>query len=143
MLETIKNFTMQFWFYVLLILIILFTIIRVKIRGFFWKDKFGNELSLREFFKQWGKGIEGITQKQKEITNLMGTWIVITGIIAGIIVNALIRMENQWWWIEVILVGSLILTVIQLIGTYQRFKTLKLVEIAMKEAESNMEESHE
>lgn len=116
------------WLILLLVLVVLF---RVKIRGYFWRDKRGHKLSLREFLSLWGKGIKGITPLQQAKTNLLGLWITITGIISGISVNALVRMVNQWWWIEIILVGSLIITVVSMISAYQKYYSLKKVHDTM------------
>ena len=118
-----------------LIIFIVMTLIRTKSRGFFWKAKDGSELSMREFFKRWGKGIEGITPLQQSRTQLLGIWITITGIVSGIIINALVRLENVWWWLEIILIGSLILTGVQFISIYQVYKIRKKVEQTMKELE--------
>lgn len=118
----------------IIIAIILISVIRVKKRGFFWLAKDGTELTFKQFMSRWRIGVEGITALQQSKTQLMGTWITITGIIAGIVINALIRLENMWWWIEIILVGSLILTGIQFIGTYQKYRIHKRVEKEMKEA---------
>jgi hypothetical protein len=124
------------WGYILPLLIVIIIFLRIKIRGFFWETRNGEELTFKEFLKRWGKGIEGITPLQQTKTTMMGIWITLTGIIAGVVVNALIRLENQWWWIEIILVGSLIITSIQMIGTYQKYKTLKRVEDTLRELEN-------
>lgn len=118
---------MKYWI-VFVIGIILFTLIRTNKRGFFWKDRAGNKLSFKEFLGRWKEGVEGITPLQQTRSSIMGIWIVMAGIISGISVNALIRMENQWWWIEVILLGSLILTVMQMIGLFQKYWKFKAVE---------------
>ncbi len=114
----------------------LLILINIKKRGFFWKAKDGAQLTLKQFFKRWGQGIEGITARQQKFTQLLGTWIVITGILAGIIINLLIRLENTWWWLEIILTGSLIISLVQLVGTYQSYKRLKMIDEEMKNLKS-------
>jgi hypothetical protein len=66
---------------------------------------------------------------------LMGIWITLTGVIAGMVVNVLIRIENMWWWMEIILGGSLVLILVQFLGTWQSYKRFKLIDIQMKEIE--------
>jgi len=120
------------WEWIIIIILLLIIWIRVKKRGFFWKDKQGNELTFKEFTKRWKEGVEGITPLQQSFTQLLGIWITITGIVAGIIVNALIRMENVWWWVEIILVGSLIVTGISMLGQYQKYKIYKKIDKEVK-----------
>jgi hypothetical protein len=125
------------WIWEILGLILFVVIIiraRVKKRGYFIKDKQGNQLKFKEFTQKWKQGIEGITPLQQTRTTFMGLWITISGIIAGIIVNALVRMQHQWWWIEIILIGSLIITGVQFMGTYQKLSILKKIDKTMKEA---------
>ena len=66
---------------------------------------------------------------------MWGTWIIITGIISGIVINALVRLTNQWWWIEVILIGSLIVTTMQIIGSIQKYWRFKEIDKVQKELE--------
>lgn len=128
---------MNFIWYILIGLL-LFIVIRTKKRGFFWKARDGTKLTLKQFFKRWGDGIAGINALQQTKTNMMGIWITITGIVSGIVVNALIRLKDMWWWITIILVGSLILTLVQLLGNWQKFKRLKATDKAMKEIEERL-----
>jgi hypothetical protein len=77
--------------------------------------------------ERWKKGIEGITPLQQTKTSLMGVHIVLAGIFWGIVVIAI----AQIWWLFVILIGSLIVTITQWIGTYQKYKKFKAVEEVM------------
>jgi len=123
---------MNNWIILIVLAFVLIGIrVRVKKRKFFWKDKRGNELSFKEFFGRWKSGVAGINPLQQIKIQLMGIWITLTGIISGIVVNALIRMENIWWWVEIILVGSLIITGVQMLGTYQKYLSLKAVQKVM------------
>lgn len=99
-------------------------------------DKEGKKVTTKEFFKRWKSGIEGITPLQQAKTSLMGNWIVLSGIVSGMVVNALVRMQDQWWWIEIILGGSLILVVIQMIGGFQKYWRFKEIDKQMKEIEN-------
>lgn len=87
------------------------------------------KLGTKEFFKRWGKGIEGITPLQQTRTSLIGSLIVIIGIIWGIIVTLITRT----WWMVVILVGSLIMVGMSLIGTYQKYRRFKIQEELIKQ----------
>jgi len=120
------------WIVSILFLLLLFIGIRTKKRGYFWKDVQGNKLSFREFLKRWKTGVEGVTGKQQKFTQLLGTCIALIGILAGITVNIIIRAKNFWWWVTLILVGSLIITITQLIGTYQSYLRFKQIEEQMK-----------
>lgn len=130
----------EYWEWFVIVLFFLIVIIRIKVRGFFWKARNGAELTLRQFFKSWGKGIEGITPLQQSKSQMVGTWIVITGIIAGIMINILTRIENQWYWITIVLLGSLIISSISMIGLYQKYKIQKRVEQTMKELDGKENE---
>lgn len=115
--------------------LLLIKLIQIKKRKYFIKDINGNKLKFKEFLKRWKNGIEGITPLQQARTNLLGNWIVVSGVLSGMIINALVRMSNQWWWIEIILGGSLILVVVQMIGGFQRYWKFKAIEKAQKELE--------
>lgn len=115
--------------------LILIKFIQIKRRGYFLKDINGNKLKFKEFMKRWKEGIEGITPLQQAKTVLLGNWIVVSGILSGMIINALVRVKSQWWWIEIILLGSLILVVIQMIGGLQKYWRFKAIEKAQRELE--------
>lgn len=141
------NLFLEHWRLFLFISIILFILVRTKVRGFFWRvRKTGEELKLKDFFKLWGKGIEGVTPLQQAKANILGVWIVITGLIAGIITNLIVRLKDTWWWLTIILTGSLFLTIIQTIGFYQRYKILKRVNDEvnkLKEVQNDTEDREE
>jgi len=115
---------------------VLLLILKIRKRGYFMLDKEGKKVTTKEFFKRWKSGIEGITPLQQAKTSLMGNWIVLSGIVSGMVVNALVRMQDQWWWIEIILGGSLILVVIQMIGGFQKYWRFKEIDKQMKEIEN-------
>ena len=116
----------------IILLIVVLIILRVNVRGFFWRDKRGHKLSLKEFLSLWGKGIKGITPLQQAKTTLLGLIITLTGIISGISINLLVRITNQWWWITIILSGSLIITFMSFVSAYQKYTTLKLLDDKMR-----------
>ena len=119
--------------YLIPLIILGLLILRVILRGYFWRTKNKEKLSLKEFLKRWKRGIEGITPLQSTKTQLSGIWITITGIIAGIIVNCLVRIKNQWWWILIILIGSLILVGINFLTTWQKYLRLKEIDNQIKQ----------
>jgi hypothetical protein len=123
MIEFIKSY----WVWIILILLIIFVTIRTKIRGYFYKTKKGEKLKFKEFFKLWKRGINGITPIQTAKSQVMGNIIVLVGIISGIIINCLTRIENQWVWIVIVLSGSLIITSLNQVGYLQKYWRLKLI----------------
>ena len=119
--------------WVLLGLVVIFILFKVIKRGYFWKvKKTGEKLTVKQFFKLWGRGIEGITPLQQSKSQLTGNWIVLIGITSGIVVNCLIRLKDTWWWLTIILTGSLILSAIQQINFYQQYKVKKKVDETVK-----------
>lgn len=122
----------------LLFLIVFYIVAKTLLRGFFWKiKKTGEELSFKQFFKLWRKGVDGVTPIQQSFSQVLGTWIVLSGILCGIIVNLLVRLKNVWWWLTVILTGSLLLTIMQQIGALQKYWRIKEVEKVRKELEND------
>lgn len=123
------------WYWILLIIFCISIILRARIkkRGYLIKDRLGKPVKTKEFLTRWKQGIEGITPLQSTKTSIMGNWITLTGVIAGMIVNALVRIGNQWWWIEIILLGSFILIGIQMISLLQKYWKLKKTEEVMKQ----------
>jgi hypothetical protein len=125
---SIWDFIKLNWKWMLLSLVILFIVIRTSKRKYFWKvKKTGEELTFKEFLKQWKKGVNGITPYQTAKSQIMGNIIVLVGIISGIIINILTRLENQWIWITTVLIGSLVLTSLSQIGYLQKYWRLKQI----------------
>lgn len=87
------------------------------------KDKQGNKITWKEFFKRWKEGIDGITPKQKIQTQFNGTIIQLTGILFGLAIS--IIGYKQLWWLGIILLGASINTGVQLIGLRQQIKNMK------------------
>ena len=115
-----------------ILLIILIIFLRVKIRGFFWKARNGDQLSLKQFFKRWGEGVTGLTPLQQTKTSLMGFPLIFGGTLTGIVIMIL-RKE---WWLVAILSGSLPLVSMQLVSLIQKYKTQKKIYQVMKELEN-------
>ena len=49
------------------------------------KDKYGNKLTWKQYGERWKKGIEGITPYQQARTTYKSTYIIIIGIVLGIV----------------------------------------------------------
>lgn len=120
---------MTIW--LILIFIILLIFIRVRLRGYFWKDKKGEKLSFNQFMKRWKGGVEGITPLQQTKTTLWSFVPVLAGVIWGITVTLIAKT----YWMSLILAGSLPITLVQLVSNYQKYTRLKIVDKAQKEAE--------
>ncbi len=122
---------MNWYLFGVIVLFFIFVIIRVKKKGYFWKAKDGRKLSMKEFFKEWGKGIEGITPLQQTKTTLWSYPLVLGGILAGVVIM-IIRQE---WWLLVILGGSFPISLMGLVSTYQKYRQQKKIYDLMKEME--------
>ena len=88
------------------------------------RDKDGNYLTTKEFFKKWGEGIQKITPLQQVKIQRNSTWLVILGVVIGLYST----FATKVWWLFIILVGSFFLTIVNYIGIVQRLKILKDVE---------------
>ena len=110
-------------------------------RKFLVKDLEGNKLSTKTFFSKWKEGIDGITPLQSVKSTILGTWIVMTGLISGIIVTCLIRIENVWWWMLIILSGSLFITVISFIGLLQKYWKFKETDKIQKKFDEDLKKA--
>lgn len=91
------------------------------------KDNQGNTLTTKEFMRRWKQGIVGITPMQQARITVQGTCITILGIVLGII--ATFFDLGALWWVLIILLGALVVTSMQLIGQWQRYKILKGFEV--------------
>jgi len=92
-----------------------------------WKDKAGKKLTFKEFFSRWKQGVEGITPKQQVQSVLYGYWILVAGIIWGIIYSVATKM----YWLSCMMVGALIINIFGLVGIIQKSAFIKRAEIAM------------
>lgn len=137
--QTILNFLKSYWYIIVISLVVLGTIIRVKVRGFFWQDKYSNQLSLKEFLGRWRKGIEGISPVQQSLTSLWGFPLILGGMMTGIIINII----NHVWWLCLILVGGFPPTLMSLVSLWQRYQSQKKAQEAYEEAMSQVNQGGE
>ena len=78
------------------------------------------------FIGKWKKGIEMISPIQQLVATQKGNWVMLVGIICGIIVMAF--KIKQFWWIEIILVASLFNHSLMMIGIQQKIKMITKLE---------------
>lgn len=124
------------WFEILLIGIVLVLILRIVIRGYFWKAKDGSHLSFKEFRKRFANGVNGITPVQQTRTTLLSLVPIIAGTVWGIVVMLIGRV----WWASLMLIASLPIQAVQVINNYQKYKSQKAVEDTIKQL--NLEENN-
>jgi len=89
----------------------------------FWCDKAGNELTFKEFMQRWKNGIESVNVLQQTKMQVWSTWIILVGIICGIVMTAI--AFKTAWWLTVILIGALFNTSIQMLGLWQKKQLLQ------------------
>ncbi len=112
------------------VLILLVIVLRVRRRGYFWKDREGKKLTLKQFGRRYKEGVVNITPLQQTKTTL---WSFIP-IFAGLIWGVSVMIMAKTWWMVLILGGSLPIVSIQFIGNLQKHRALKSVKEAMDEA---------
>lgn len=98
----------------------------MKPKRIFWRDKKGNELTAKEFFKRWRQGIEGITPLAQTNIQIRSTWIMVLGIFLGIVIS--LFGFSKLWWVFIILVGAMGNVLIQLVSLKQKQKIIKRFE---------------
>lgn len=109
--------------------IILIIIVRVKKRGYFWKDKAGNKLTFKQFRKRFWKGVEGISPKQQTKTSLISQVPIFAGLIWGSVVSFISGM----YWLAVILIFALPINFMSFISNLQKYKAQKKAEELYKQ----------
>lgn len=95
-----------------------------------WKDKQGNKLNGKEFIQRWKSGLQKVTPLQQTKVQVRSTWIMVIGLIAGIIIS--IFTIRNLWWLLIILIGGLGNTLMQLLGLWQKKKLLENFENSLK-----------
>lgn len=112
-----------------IILIILFSIIGIffmkTLAPFYRILKNYRKLGKEEFMKRLKDGAEAITPVQKTKAQLNGKIITLLGILIGIVATPIVKIEGVWFWVLIILVGSLLVSGFDLLGTWQLYKVQK------------------
>lgn len=78
-------------------------------------------MRVKEFFSRWGEGIKAITPYQNAKINFVSTFIIIIGLVLGIVVNVFART----WWLVIVLSGALVMTVMSQIMNFQKLVVFK------------------
>ena len=99
-----------------------------------WTDKEGKAVSGKEFMTRWKQGIEKVSSLDKVKMQILFTYIVLLGIIIGIISV----IYGKMWWLLVVLIGSFGLTIVSLIGIYQQYYAYKNIEDILAKANSQV-----
>lgn len=86
---------------------------------------------MKQFFQKWKQGIMNITPLQQLESTQKGNWVMLIGIIAGIIVMAF--KFKEFWWIEIILVASLFNHSLMMLGIQQKINLFRKIESVAKE----------
>jgi len=94
------------------------------------KDKLGNQLTWKQYFKKWGEGIEGTTPEQKVRIQIGATRITMLGFFLGLVM-AVVGYKTLWW-LGIILLGGLINTIVTYISLIQQRKVFKQINSAEK-----------
>ena len=108
-----------------------------------FKDKEGNQLTAKEFFKRWKSGILNLTPAQKVTNEFNATVIMLIGFIVALIALVIFREKMIVTWFAygliLIFVGNTWTTIIKLIGFYQQKQFFKNMERQLEENEEEEE----
>lgn len=100
-----------------------------------WKDREGKWIDATKFRQRFVKGLEGVTPLQQTKSMLLGYYIVLVGVIWGIVMSAWYKQ----WWLLTILCGSFIVSGNSTHGTWQKYRNLKKFDDMMKEQAKKVE----
>jgi uncharacterized membrane protein HdeD (DUF308 family) len=78
------------------------------------------------FLQRWKKGIAMINPLQQLQAQQKGNWVMVVGLVAGMIV--MLWKLKEYWWIELILGASLFNQAITMIAIQQKINMLKKFE---------------
>lgn len=90
----------------------------------------------KEVLRRAKEGFYKITPLTMSKIELRGMAISTFGLIVGIIVFAIVRISNLWYWVEMALIGGLFVSVAQGIGKIQNYMMYKKQEKIMEELEN-------
>ena len=98
-----------------------------------WTDKKGEKLTTKEFVERMGEGIKEITPLQQVTTQINSTWVMIIGLIGGLVIA--IKSFKSLWWLVLILGAAIFNTGISQLGLIQKRKTLRKMEEVYDDAD--------
>ena len=78
------------------------------------------------FIGKWKEGIAMITPLQQLEATQKGNWVMLIGIICGMVATAF--KFKDFWWIEIILAVSIFNQVLGMVGIQQKIKALRKFE---------------
>lgn len=87
----------------------------------------------KQFFTRWGDGIKKVTPFQQIKVALVGSSIILIGIILGVFVS----ISTKLWWLLIILIGTLIVQGVGLLGSVQKYLTFKKIEEMTKHLDND------
>jgi hypothetical protein len=86
--------------------------------------------------KTFKEGVMAITPFQASRISYLNTYIMIVGILCGVIVT--VFAAARLWWLLIILAAALVNTIIVQIGNYQKYMTLKSIEADIGESSNDI-----
>jgi len=87
------------------------------------KDRYGKEVTPKEFMERWKQGMQSITPYQQAKISLIGIVLIFLGVISGLYITFI----TKTWWLFLILLGSLFLTSVNALGAIQKYLALKKI----------------
>jgi len=94
------------------------------------RTKTGEQITWKEYFARWKKGIQTLSQLQQIKGQINSTWIIIIGVVAGFIIT--LFDITKLWWLTLILGGAFGNTSIQQLALYQKKVFLQKIDDALK-----------
>ena len=79
------------------------------------------------FIQRWKQGIAMISPLQQLEATQKGHWVMLVGLLCGLVVLAF--KLSTYWWGEIILIGALFNQIITMLGIRQKIKMLRQFEV--------------
>ena len=106
-------------------------------RGIILTIKKYKQLGFKGFMRKWGDGVDGVTPLQVTFITLLSFIPVLIGIAYGIGVTFL----SKTYWVTIILIAGLPLTIIQIFTNFQKYRKFKQVENTLKQLNEMREQN--
>ena len=87
----------------------------------------GETITGKEYLSRWKQGIQKVDILYQTKIQVRSTWIIILGILAGLVISAI--NFKTLWWLFIILLGALGNTAVQLISLIQKKNLLYSLEV--------------
>ena len=84
----------------------------------------------KSFISKWKDGIAMITPLQSAQATQKGNWVMLLGLLAGIVVMAF--KFKTYWWVEMILCAGLFNHIVAMLGIQQKINLLSKLEQEVK-----------